>query len=87
MSCRDAEIVEVDYESSHVTRNSSINSTLTNSTAQETAAKSLSDISVNSGALQLNKLSGLSSEDPVKLMDSILSENGAISQNINLLGK
>ncbi|XP_061560212.1 heat shock factor protein 2 [Phycodurus eques] len=40
-----------------------------------------------SSALQLNKPSGLSLEDPVKMMDSILKENGAISQNINLLGK
>lgn len=40
-----------------------------------------------SSALQLNKPSGLSLEDPVKMMDSILNENGAISQNINLLGK
>ncbi|XP_061667918.1 heat shock factor protein 2 [Syngnathoides biaculeatus] len=38
-------------------------------------------------ALQLNKASGLNLEDPVKMMDSILKENGAISQNINLLGK
>ncbi|XP_068433410.1 heat shock factor protein 2 isoform X2 [Clinocottus analis] len=36
-------------------------------------------------ALQLNK--SLSLEDPVKIMDSILKESGAISQNINLLGK
>ncbi|KAM9355796.1 heat shock factor protein 2 [Pholidichthys leucotaenia] len=40
-----------------------------------------------SSALQLNKPSSLSSEDPMKMMDSILNENGAISQNINLLGK
>ncbi|XP_057679275.1 heat shock factor protein 2 [Corythoichthys intestinalis] len=40
-----------------------------------------------SSALQLNKPAGLSLEDPVKMMDSILKENGAISQNINLLGK
>ncbi|XP_029984120.1 LOW QUALITY PROTEIN: heat shock factor protein 2-like [Sphaeramia orbicularis] len=40
-----------------------------------------------SSALQLNKAPGLSLEDPVKMMDSILNENGAISQNINLLGK
>ncbi|XP_068199422.1 heat shock factor protein 2 isoform X2 [Antennarius striatus] len=40
-----------------------------------------------SSALQLNKPSGLSLEDPVKMMDSILNEHGAISQNINLLGK
>ncbi|XP_077567727.1 heat shock factor protein 2 [Stigmatopora nigra] len=40
-----------------------------------------------SSALQLNKPAGFSLEDPVKMMDSILKENGAISQNINLLGK
>lgn len=88
VSHRDAEIVE-DYESNPVTRNGSIGGTVTNSPVQEAAAtaKSISDISSNSSVLQLNKLSCLSSEDPVKLMDSILSENGAISQNINLLGK
>lgn len=42
---------------------------------------------LDSSALQLNKPSFLSLEDPVKMMDSILNENGAISQNINLLGK
>ncbi|XP_061756425.1 heat shock factor protein 2 [Nerophis ophidion] len=40
-----------------------------------------------SSILQLNKPSGMSFEDPVKIMDSILNENSAISQNINLLGK
>ncbi|KAM9704365.1 heat shock factor protein 2 [Menidia menidia] len=40
-----------------------------------------------SSVLQLNRASSLSLEDPVKMMDSILNENGAISQNINLLGK
>lgn len=40
-----------------------------------------------SSALQLNKPSSLNLEDPVKIMDSILNDNGAISQNINLLGK
>ncbi|XP_060907323.1 heat shock factor protein 2 isoform X1 [Labrus mixtus] len=40
-----------------------------------------------SSALQLNKAASMSLEDPVKMMDSILNENGAISQNINLLGK
>ncbi|KAK9531158.1 hypothetical protein VZT92_010600 [Zoarces viviparus] len=40
-----------------------------------------------SSALQLNKATSLSLEDPVKLMDSILSENGAMLQNISLLGK
>lgn len=42
---------------------------------------------LTSSALQLNKPAALSVEDPVKMMDSILKENGAISQNINLLGK
>uniref|UniRef100_A0A8C2D853 Heat shock transcription factor 2 n=1 Tax=Cyprinus carpio TaxID=7962 RepID=A0A8C2D853_CYPCA len=82
----DAEIVEVACESSPTIRNDSTNETGTNSTTQQEAVpKFISDIS--SSALQLNKPSALSSEDPVKLMDSILSENGAISQNINLLGK
>ncbi|XP_061479711.1 heat shock factor protein 2 isoform X2 [Rhineura floridana] len=40
-----------------------------------------------SSAVQLNSQSTLTAEDPVSLMDSILSENGVISQNINLLGK
>uniref|UniRef100_A0A1A7XNG2 Heat shock factor 2 n=1 Tax=Iconisemion striatum TaxID=60296 RepID=A0A1A7XNG2_9TELE len=42
---------------------------------------------VTSNTLLLNKPSGLSLEDPLKMMDSILNENGAISQNISLLGK
>uniref|UniRef100_A0A672S6B4 Heat shock factor protein 2-like n=1 Tax=Sinocyclocheilus grahami TaxID=75366 RepID=A0A672S6B4_SINGR len=82
----DAEIVEVAYESSPTIRNDSTNGSVTNSTTQQEAVpKSTSDISLST--LQLNKPSGLSSEDPVKLMDSILGENGAISQKINLLGK
>ncbi|KAF7254315.1 Heat shock factor protein 2 [Varanus komodoensis] len=40
-----------------------------------------------SSAVQLNSQSALTAEDPVSMMDSILSENGVISQNINLLGK
>ncbi|XP_062428584.1 heat shock factor protein 2 isoform X2 [Rhea pennata] len=40
-----------------------------------------------SSAVQLNNQSALTAEDPVSVMDSILSENGVISQNINLLGK
>uniref|UniRef100_A0A8C5EMI1 HSF-type DNA-binding domain-containing protein n=1 Tax=Gouania willdenowi TaxID=441366 RepID=A0A8C5EMI1_GOUWI len=40
-----------------------------------------------SSALQLNKPPSLTLEDPMKMMDSILMENGAISQNLNLLGK
>lgn len=42
---------------------------------------------VMSSAVQLNSQSVLTAEDPVSMMDSILSENGVISQNINLLGK
>ncbi|XP_053794026.1 heat shock factor protein 2 isoform X1 [Vidua chalybeata] len=40
-----------------------------------------------SSAVQLNNQSALTAEDPVSVMDSILNENGVISQNINLLGK
>ncbi|XP_061234256.1 heat shock factor protein 2 [Neopsephotus bourkii] len=40
-----------------------------------------------SSAVQLNNQSTLTAEDSVSMMDSILSENGVISQNINLLGK
>lgn len=54
--------------------------------SQKSSSSTL-DSRPTSSALQLNKPSGLSLEDPVKMMDSILNENGAISQNINLLGK
>ncbi|NXP66876.1 HSF2 protein, partial [Chloropsis cyanopogon] len=40
-----------------------------------------------SSAVQLNNQATLPAEDPVSVMDSILNENGVISQNINLLGK
>uniref|UniRef100_A0A8V5GP19 Uncharacterized protein n=1 Tax=Melopsittacus undulatus TaxID=13146 RepID=A0A8V5GP19_MELUD len=40
-----------------------------------------------SSAVQLNNQSTLTAEDSVSMMDSILNENGVISQNINLLGK
>ncbi|XP_030054427.1 heat shock factor protein 2 isoform X2 [Microcaecilia unicolor] len=40
-----------------------------------------------SSAVKPNSQSSLIADDPVKMMDSILSESGAISQNINLLGK
>ncbi|KAJ8396248.1 hypothetical protein AAFF_G00021150 [Aldrovandia affinis] len=53
----------------------------------EELSKSTADIPLTSSVLQINKSPGLSLEDPVKMMDSILNENGAISQNINLLGK
>lgn len=88
ISYREAEIVEVTHESSPTVKDDSTNGTVTNSaTQQEAEPKSSPDLSQNNITLQLNKPSGLSLEDPVKLMDSILSENGAISQNINLLGK
>lgn len=85
----DAEIVEITYESSPKTvQQDSANGTIVNSTAhQEAEPKTTPDVSTTNSALQLNKPSCLSLEDPMKLMDSILSENGAISQNINLLGK
>ncbi|XP_029903130.1 heat shock factor protein 2 isoform X2 [Myripristis murdjan] len=55
--------------------------------AEESHSACLDSTVPTSSALQLNKPSGLSQEDPVKMMDSILNETGAISQNINLLGK
>ncbi|XP_051954416.1 heat shock factor protein 2-like [Xyrauchen texanus] len=80
--------VDQGYESSPIKKNNSGKGTITNSaTQQEPVPKSTSDFSPISSSVQSNKPSGLSSEDPVKLMDSILCENGAISQNINLLGK
>ncbi|XP_062370540.1 heat shock factor protein 2 isoform X5 [Cinclus cinclus] len=47
----------------------------------------VSDSPLMSSAVQLNNQSTLTAEDPVSVMDSILNENGVISQNINLLGK
>ncbi|XP_062858521.1 heat shock factor protein 2 [Trichomycterus rosablanca] len=37
--------------------------------------------------LDLSSFCGLNQEDPVKMMDSILNDSAAISQNINLLGR
>uniref|UniRef100_A0A8C6TRS0 Heat shock transcription factor 2 n=1 Tax=Neogobius melanostomus TaxID=47308 RepID=A0A8C6TRS0_9GOBI len=72
----DVEIVAVELDSGASTEPSSTQS-------QPPPEKS----SPASSALQLNKQSTFIHEDPVKLMDYILKENGAISQNINLLGK
>ncbi|XP_026174210.1 heat shock factor protein 2 isoform X2 [Mastacembelus armatus] len=94
----DIEIVEVDLDSSAVlpveTEVNNCTDDIRQSESGVTAAvdasqrSSISDTSaLTSSALRLNKPSGLSLEDPVKMMDSILTENGAISQNINLLGK
>uniref|UniRef100_UPI0037E8BE87 heat shock factor protein 2 n=1 Tax=Semicossyphus pulcher TaxID=241346 RepID=UPI0037E8BE87 len=62
-------------------------SSTSDSNTPTTSSQTSSAPTRTSSALQLNKPSGLSLEDPVKMMDSILNENGAISQNINLLGK
>lgn len=81
----DVEIVEVELDSgATVPAEMEVVSTEPSSThSQPPPEKS----SPTSSALQLNKQSTLIQEDPVKLMDYILKENGAISQNINLLGK
>uniref|UniRef100_A0A4W4GGW2 HSF-type DNA-binding domain-containing protein n=1 Tax=Electrophorus electricus TaxID=8005 RepID=A0A4W4GGW2_ELEEL len=71
----DVEIVEVNYQDSSSAEKTSPKGTITINTLADTSM------------LQLNNSSCLSQEDPVKMMDSILSESGAISQNINLLGK
>lgn len=92
----DMEIVEVELSSCPVLpTETDVSTTCTDDFRQvETTAEDDSQrsscgdgSSSTSGALQLNKPSGLSLEDPVKMMDSIMNESGAISQNINLLGK
>ncbi|XP_018555258.1 heat shock factor protein 2 [Lates calcarifer] len=95
----DVEIVEVELDSCAVLpAETEVSTTCTDDIKQTGASVSaaaddsqksstLNSSGPTSSALQLNKPSGLSLEDPVKMMDSILNENGAISQNINLLGK
>ncbi|XP_070705844.1 heat shock factor protein 2 isoform X2 [Pempheris klunzingeri] len=88
----DVEIVEVELDSCMVLpAEMEVSTTCTNDIKQTEAGMAADDgqrsSTLDSGALQLNKASGLSLEDPVKMMDSILNENGVISQNINLLGK
>nr|AVC68723.1 heat shock factor protein 2 [Trachinotus ovatus] len=92
----DMEIVEVELDSCAVLpAETEVSTTCTDDLRQTEAAvaddsqrsATLDSSGPTSSALQLNKPSGLSLEDPVKMMDSILNENGAISQNINLLGK
>nr|XP_020467142.1 heat shock factor protein 2 isoform X2 [Monopterus albus] len=96
----DVEIVEVELDSCAVLpAETEVSTTLCTgdikqteesvSAAADNSRKSsvLENSAPTSSALQLNKPPGLSVEDPVKMMDSILNENGAISQNINLLGK
>ncbi|XP_073349235.1 heat shock factor protein 2 isoform X2 [Pagrus major] len=93
----DVEIMEVELESCAVQpAETEVSTSCTADIKQAEAGGSAADDSQRSrtldsseptSALQLNKPSVLSLEDPVKMMDSILNENGAISQNINLLGK
>ncbi|XP_040920721.1 heat shock factor protein 2 [Toxotes jaculatrix] len=91
----DVEIVEVELDTCAVQpAETEVSTTCTDDVKQTEAAvedsqkgSALDSSGPTSSALQLNKPSGLSLEDPVKMMDSILNENGAISQNINLLGK
>ncbi|XP_062415466.1 heat shock factor protein 2 isoform X2 [Pungitius pungitius] len=80
----DMDIVEVELDSSALlTAESDASASAADDVRHAEAGRSADD----SGALQLNKASALSPEDPLKMMDSILNDNGAISQNINLLGK
>ena len=94
----DVEIVEVELDSCAVyPAETEVSTTCTDNKQTEAGvpassedaqrSSTLDSSCPTSSALQLNKPSGLSLEDPFKMMDSILNENGAISQNINLLGK
>ncbi|MFT7802977.1 heat shock factor protein 2 isoform X2 [Arapaima gigas] len=87
---RDVEIVEVqidDDTAALVEANAERESSDGLEAACEDITETATEVPETSSALQVNKPSVLSHEDPVKMMDSILSENGAISQNISLLGK
>lgn len=99
-SSRDVEIVEVELDMCAVQPSETEVSTsvctddlkqteadVTTTADDDQRSSALNGSGLASSALQLNKPSVLSLEDPVKMMDSILNENGAISQNINLLGK
>ena len=90
-SLSDIEIVEVELDSCAVLpAETEVSTTRTDDIKQSEAGGSAAaddSSGATSSALQLNKASCLSLEDPVKLMDSILNENGAMSQNINLLGQ
>ncbi|RXM29140.1 Heat shock factor protein 2 [Acipenser ruthenus] len=78
-SCDD--MVIVDGEKSEKSTSLSTAETL------ETSSAVPESTPLASSAVQTNKQPALSSEDPVKMMDLILNENGALSQNISLLGK
>ncbi|XP_038126450.1 heat shock factor protein 2 [Cyprinodon tularosa] len=83
----DIEIVEVEMNSSgDLPAQMEVSSTCKEDVQQvEGGAAAVKQRS--SSALQLNAPSALRAEDPVKMMDSMMNENGAISQNISLLGK
>uniref|UniRef100_A0A8C3AIR3 Heat shock transcription factor 2 n=1 Tax=Cyclopterus lumpus TaxID=8103 RepID=A0A8C3AIR3_CYCLU len=85
----DIDIVEVELDSCALLPDETDVSTddVRQTEAGASAAAADDSSEATSSALQLNKAFALSLEDPVKMMDSILNENGAISQNINLLGK
>ncbi|XP_035473835.1 heat shock factor protein 2 isoform X2 [Scophthalmus maximus] len=78
----DAEVVEVELASCAV-----LQAETESSTSCTDGKLTEASVAADGSSLQLNKPSGLSLEDPMKMMDSILNENGVISQNINLLGK
>ncbi|XP_055018210.1 heat shock factor protein 2 isoform X2 [Boleophthalmus pectinirostris] len=81
----DVEIVEVNLNSGGLPAEMEVSTAYTEPSTQSQPSPVKS--TPISAALQLNKQCALSQEDPVKLMDYILKENGAISQNISLLGK
>uniref|UniRef100_A0AAY5ELG1 HSF-type DNA-binding domain-containing protein n=1 Tax=Electrophorus electricus TaxID=8005 RepID=A0AAY5ELG1_ELEEL len=94
----DVEIVEVNYQDSSSAEKTSPKGTMSTDITiedeeeeeeddEDEMPKSTINTLADTSMLQLNNSSCLSQEDPVKMMDSILSESGAISQNINLLGK
>ncbi|XP_049612943.1 heat shock factor protein 2 [Syngnathus scovelli] len=88
----DVEIVEVDLDDCPVLEAEAEGSAICIEDVKEPdvgqpKSSTLDSNRPTSSALQLNKSSGLSLDDPVMMMDAILKENGAISQNINLLGK
>uniref|UniRef100_A0A1A8NDG0 Heat shock factor 2 n=2 Tax=Nothobranchius pienaari TaxID=704102 RepID=A0A1A8NDG0_9TELE len=89
----DLEIVEIELDGcGGLPAETEANPTCTGDLRQAEAKESAAENQTNGGgatsnALLLNKPSGLSLEDPLKMMDSILNESGTISQNISLLGK
>ncbi|XP_042297851.1 heat shock factor protein 2 isoform X2 [Sceloporus undulatus] len=85
----DIVIVEDDNEDDYVpVIQENANAEPVNVTSPDSVSPSIDGTSpLMSSAVQLNSQSTLTAEDPVSMMDSILSETGVISQNINLLGK